>query len=44
MDFFFQVESHDSGTESDGEDLETEDDFHERDIELSEYCMISLKK
>jgi hypothetical protein len=31
----FQIDCHDSGTESDG-DLDTED-FNERDIELSEY-------
>jgi hypothetical protein len=39
LSFSFQIDCHDSGTESDG-DLDTED-FNERDIELSEYGLES---
>lgn len=35
VNFPFQIDCHDSGTESDG-DLDSED-FNERDMELSEY-------
>lgn len=32
--FLSQIDCHDSGTESDG-DLDTEEDLHDRDLELS---------
>lgn len=35
LNFQFQIDCHDSGTESDG-DLDSED-YNERDMELSEY-------